>query len=86
MAWRTAAEAVEECVTNAVRHGHASRVTVRCRQNAEAIEIAVDDDGGGASGSEGQGLGSSWMSRITGGKWSLTSSQTGAKVALRIPT
>ncbi len=86
VAWRTAAEAVEECVTNAVRHGHASRVTVRCRQNAEAIEIAVDDDGGGASGSEGQGIGSSWMSRITGGKWSLTSSQTGAKVALRIPT
>ncbi len=84
--WRTAAEAVEECVTNAVRHGHATRVDVSCRQSPDAIEITVDDDGGGAADSEGGGLGRSWLSSVTGGKWSLTTSQTGAKVALRIAT
>lgn len=85
-AWRSASEAVEECVTNAVRHGRATRVAVLCRQAPDAIEITIDDDGSGSSGSEGSGLGQSWMSRVTGGQWSVTPSPTGATVALRIPT
>ena len=84
-AWRMAVEAVEECVTNAVRHGHASRVSVRCRQDGGAIEIDVDDDGFGLTGAEGAGLGSVWMRHITRGQWSRTESGSGAKVALRIP-
>ena len=67
--WRTAAEAVEECVTNAVRHGHATRVDVHCRQSPHAIDITIGDDGGGAKNSEGGGLGGSWLSSVTGGKW-----------------
>ena len=84
-AWRMAVEAVEECVANAVRHGHASRVSVRCRQDGGAIEIDVDDDGFGPTGAEGAGLGSVWMRHVTRGQWSRTESGIGAKVALRIP-
>ena len=84
-AWRMAVEAVEECVANAVRHGHASRVSVLCRQNATAIEIDVDDDGFGLTGAEGAGLGSVWMSQVTEGQWSRTGSGIGSRVALSIP-
>jgi len=84
-AWRSASAAVEECVTNAVRHGHATRVAVLCRQTPDAIEITVDDDGSGAWRTEGSGLGGSWMSHVTGGQWRLTTSSLGAVVALRIP-
>jgi len=84
-AWRMAVEAVEECVANAVRHGHASRVSVLCRQNESAIEIDVDDDGFGLTGAEGAGLGSVWMRQVTQGDWSRTKSEVGSSVALRIP-
>ena len=86
VAWRPASEAVEECVTNAVRHGHATRVAVLCHQTPDAIEITIDDDGSGSWNSEGSGLGHHWMARVTGGQWSITPALTGATVAMRIPT
>ena len=90
-AWRTATEAVEECVTNAVRHGRATRVSVRFRQSDEAIDVDVDDDGVDDGGVDGlapplaAGLGRSWMGRVTVGRWNLTTSPGGATVSLRIP-
>ena len=91
-AWRTVVDAVEECVTNAVRHAHATRVSVRFRQTDDAIEVEVDDDGDGngdgdgPAPSSGVGLGRSWMASVTEGRWNLTTSTTGATVSLRIPT
>lgn len=45
---RTAAfRIVQEALTNAVRHGGATRVRVSGRRRGEAVEIAVEDDGRG---------------------------------------
>ena len=38
---------VQECLTNAVRHGRPTRVDVRIVRTADRIELAVVDDGGG---------------------------------------
>jgi signal transduction histidine kinase len=37
----------QEAVSNAVRHGHASRVTVSLDYEADAMRLTVSDDGGG---------------------------------------
>jgi signal transduction histidine kinase len=48
---------VAEALTNAARHGRASRVDVRVRLNGETLRIEVQDDGvGGASTTDGGGL------------------------------
>jgi signal transduction histidine kinase len=48
---------VAEALTNAARHGHASHIDVRVRQNDGKLHVEVRDDGvGGASTTEGGGL------------------------------
>jgi signal transduction histidine kinase len=48
---------VAEALTNAARHGHASHVDVRVRQDDGKLHVEVRDDGvGGASTTEGGGL------------------------------
>lgn len=39
---------IQEALTNIVRHAHASRVAVRVHASADALEVAVQDDGAGA--------------------------------------
>jgi len=89
-AWQLVVQAVDECVTNAVRHGHARRVDVVCRQGDDAIHVTVDDDGDGedATGTESAGLGRRWFDQVSGGRWSLTPAGPGggSRVLLTIPT
>jgi signal transduction histidine kinase len=48
---------VAEALTNAARHGRASRVDVRVRLDGETLRVEVQDDGvGGASTTDGGGL------------------------------
>ncbi len=37
----------QEAMTNAVRHGHAQRITVGCHTDADSVRVAVFDDGVG---------------------------------------
>jgi signal transduction histidine kinase len=37
----------QECLTNAVRHGRPSRVSVSVARSGEGVSLTVDDDGGG---------------------------------------
>jgi signal transduction histidine kinase len=54
----TAYRIVQECVSNAVRHGTPSRIWIAIHATAAALSITVKDDGGGlqARGTEDTGL------------------------------
>jgi len=48
---------VQEGLTNALKHAHASRADVTVRYRADELQIEVRDDGGGSSRSDGLGHG-----------------------------
>lgn len=71
---------VEEAITNAVRHGHAKNILVVVSGNPDKVEVHVHDDGSGP-GSQGPGVGSRMLDRVTNREWSLSaSSQLGGAV------
>lgn len=84
-AWLLAAQAIDECVANAVRHGHARRVHVRCRLGDSALEVEIDDDGSIPPSEGAPGLGSDWMDQATKGRWARAVSSDGTRLTLRIP-
>jgi signal transduction histidine kinase len=48
---------VSEALTNAAKHGHASRVTVRVETARDVLRVGIRDDGiGGAQFGRGSGL------------------------------
>jgi len=47
---------VQEALTNALRHAHATRVQVRVRRSTDALAVEVLDDGSGTPGPGGRGL------------------------------
>jgi signal transduction histidine kinase len=59
----TAYRLVQEALTNAMKHAHASCVTITLAYTPEALEVAVDDDGDGlaATGPASQGFGLTGM-------------------------
>jgi anti-sigma regulatory factor (Ser/Thr protein kinase) len=89
------ADAVEECVTNAIRHGKADTVKVRCRDIGDAIEATISDNGTwqkhlnpvknkNAGASRPTGIGFSWLNHISGGDWDVRESAEGTTLVLRI--
>lgn len=71
---------VEEGITNAIRHGHAKNILVIVSGTPDRVEVHVHDDGSGP-GSQGPGLGSRMLDRVTNQGWSLSaSSQLGGAV------
>ena len=75
---------VEEAISNAVRHGGASNISVRVSLNAGgAVSVTVEDDGvnevqrtagdaHAAGDAHRAGVGSAMFDQITGGQWTLT--------------
>lgn len=61
---------VEEGITNAVRHGRAHTVDIRLEVHGDRVLVTIDDDGTGL-GSNGPGLGSRMIDRLTNGSWEL---------------
>jgi signal transduction histidine kinase len=61
---RTAYRIVQEAVTNALKHAHASVIDVRVRYLARELEIDVADDGRGTSSVAGGGPGSAGMGLV----------------------
>lgn len=76
-----ARQIVEEALTNAYRHGHASQVTVSVQSVAGALEVSVTDDGGGP-GDAGSGLGTAVIAAASDGNWSLSPGPNGGSVLL----
>jgi hypothetical protein len=77
-------DVLEECVSNAFRHGHARHVHCRIAAIGAAVEVTVIDDGrGGVAGEELPGLGSRILDRC--GTWSRTYGAAGTTVSIVIP-
>jgi len=71
---------VEEGLTNAIRHGQATAISVRVDVEGAGVLIVVADDGAGPK--EGTaGLGSALLDQATGGAWSLQ--RVGERTELR---
>ncbi len=71
---------VEEGLANAIRHGGAQTIRVTVESVAGAIRIVIEDDGSGAPADVVHGLGSTVLNQATGGAWSLTRLDRGARL------
>ena len=85
---------LEEAVRNALRHSHASRITVSLAGTPAELEFEVRDDGSGFDGESGSGLSSGpsglalmhAQARALGGSLEIVSKPgVGTRVLLRIP-
>lgn len=79
-------DVLQECLANAVIHGHARVVRVDIDADHETLHVRVEDDGAGPQGDP-PGLGSSVLHEATAGDWELTraSADGGAVVEARLP-
>jgi len=95
IAWALVADAIEECVTNAIRHGKASAVQVTCRDLGDALEATISDNGAWdkktvTAGSEPvdsaqpAGIGFTLVERISDGNWSVVNTEEGTTLLLRV--
>jgi signal transduction histidine kinase len=81
----------QECLTNAVRHAHASRVQVFCAAKAKELWLTVEDDGSGVKARRsGQGMGLSGIilrADAMGGSAHIKSRRGhGTRVEVRVPS
>ena len=84
---RDVGDVLEECLSNAFRHGGATRVELELRRQANAWLLSVSDDGTGLDGAVGVGLGSSLFEAVSAGEWSRAEIPGGGcRVKVRIPT
>lgn len=71
---------VEEGLSNAIRHGDATRVSIRADvDRAQGMIIVIDDDGRGPAMGE-PGVGSALIEQATFGRWSLTPLARGSRL------
>lgn len=81
---------VQECLTNAVRHGKPTEISVRLNVSVDAVTVVVLDDGGGVpadtDGAEGHGiLGMRERVEALGGQLVISSSGVGLRIEAVIP-
>ena len=62
--WDLLADAVDELVANAVRHGHATMIDVRVFADEECVTIEFTDDGQGMTRAPVPGLGRTWLDTV----------------------
>jgi anti-sigma regulatory factor (Ser/Thr protein kinase) len=72
-------QAANEAITNAMRHGFASNVTVSVKAKSGFIELVAIDDGTGPRSGE-VGLGSELFDAVAGTRWSLKAGVGGGSV------
>jgi len=84
---RDVGDVLEECLSNAFRHGGASRVGLELRRQVNTWLLSVSDDGTGLDQAGSVGLGTSLFEAVSGGDWSRTEIPVGGcQVTVRIPT
>lgn len=75
---------VEEAISNAIRHGRASRIEIRVMRDAgDRLLVSVTDNGTGPQGGS-PGLGSAYLAMVSGGTWFMDSSDLGTHVVVPI--
>ncbi len=75
--------AINEGLTNAFRHGGASKVKIEVRKVAGIIKVQIIDDGSGPKRGKG-GLGTEWFNAIAGRSWSLKPNKVGKGSVLEL--
>ena len=79
---------IEEGISNSIRHGGASKIAVSVMSGADgSVVVQIDDNGSGISKpSQGKpGIGTAMFASATGGSWSLSSLEQGARLIAAIP-
>ena len=79
---------VQECVTNAIRHGDPRQVRVAFRQVGGAVELEVEDDGGGRLGHGDAGHGILGITERVGamdGRLRMEETPAGIRVRVTVP-
>jgi anti-sigma regulatory factor (Ser/Thr protein kinase) len=75
---------VEEAISNAIRHGHASRVAVSVSQGESGgLSIGILDNGRGPKGGS-QGMGSAYLAMVSEGRWTMEWSGSGTRVMVPV--
>lgn len=78
-------EVLNESISNSIRHGMASRVSITVRFSPDSISVSVEDNGLGVTSGK-PGLGSRIIDEITGGNWSLSQVESGgARLTMKLP-
>jgi signal transduction histidine kinase len=75
---------IQECLSNALIHGQASRATVTVQVAPDHIRVEVSDNGHGPQGGA-AGMGSEVLTGATRGEWVLTGDSRGATVRADVP-
>lgn len=70
------AQVLEEGISNAVRHGEASRLAIELSQQGKSIKLEIEDDGFGPRNGA-LGLGNALFDDATKGNWQLTARDKG---------
>jgi signal transduction histidine kinase len=79
---------MEEALTNALKHGHATEISVMCRNNASHITMSVSDNGKGVNMPLKKGIGISAMEEFAAqqnGSIIIRGNDTGFKITSAIP-
>ncbi|GHV39752.1 two-component sensor histidine kinase [Spirochaetia bacterium] len=77
----------QEALTNALKHGHASAISIMCWENASRVSMRVSDNGGGMNSSIKKGIGISAMEDFLNqhnGALMIQSDNTGFKITASI--
>ena len=78
-------DAIEEAITNAVRHGHASHMKISMALVADsALECIFTDDGTGIPANSVNGIGSAVFTTLAGANWSRTNREDGPGVRVKL--
>jgi signal transduction histidine kinase len=79
------AQIIQESVANAVTHGTATMVIIRCQQlTPRTLRVEINDNGTFQSSASSAGLGTILLNEVTS-HWSLTTNEMGTVLRADIP-
>ncbi|MEI6688705.1 MAG: hypothetical protein WCN97_05005 [Thermoleophilia bacterium] len=81
---RALTDVIQECLSNALIHGHATAATIIVRAQDATLEVTVVDNGIGPQDGA-PGLGATVLASVTGGTWELAEYPGGAIVRAVVP-
>ena len=79
----TVGRIVEEGISNAIRHGRATRIEIVVTVASGACNVELTDNGIGPGGGK-PGIGSALLHQSSGGAWALTALAQGARLEVAV--